>query len=144
MPKDTITPKRARKPRVPAAQTTAMDTDLPPPTDQEICDELKTIQGKLMILQSQITITEKPRQNSFRSIKILPICYDEPMENLMTRKSNLRRHRGKPKFLQSQPYSSRKRFRPLRGSGAPVKHLQHQANEKSDFKKEAKIKKKPI
>ncbi|GFY39219.1 hypothetical protein TNIN_386531 [Trichonephila inaurata madagascariensis] len=59
MPKDTITPKTARKPCVPVSQTTAMDTDLPPPTDQEICDELKTIPGKLMILQSQITMTEK-------------------------------------------------------------------------------------
>ncbi|GFY50908.1 hypothetical protein TNIN_388351 [Trichonephila inaurata madagascariensis] len=67
MPKDTITPKPAHKPRVPAAQTTAMNTDLPPPMDQEICNELMTIQGKLMILQSQITITEKALITEFAS-----------------------------------------------------------------------------
>ncbi|GFY73608.1 hypothetical protein TNIN_99561 [Trichonephila inaurata madagascariensis] len=82
MPKDTITPKPARKPRAPAAQTTAMATNLPPPTDQEICNELMTIQRKLMILQSQITITEKALiRIRLGSIKTLPI-YDKLMENL--------------------------------------------------------------
>ncbi|GFY70506.1 hypothetical protein TNIN_213911 [Trichonephila inaurata madagascariensis] len=83
MPKATITPQPARKPRVPAAQTTAMDTDLPPPTDQEICDELKTIQGKLMILQSQITLTEKTlvRIHHGRITKTQP-RYDDLMKKL--------------------------------------------------------------
>ncbi|GFY51042.1 hypothetical protein TNIN_311421 [Trichonephila inaurata madagascariensis] len=82
MPKDTITPQPARKPRVPAAQTTVMDTDLPPPTDQEICDELQMIQD-LMILQDRITQTEKTltRIHTGRITKTQPM-YDDLMKKL--------------------------------------------------------------
>ncbi|GFY63015.1 uncharacterized protein TNIN_434881 [Trichonephila inaurata madagascariensis] len=103
MPKDTITPKPARKPRVPAAQTTAMDTDLPTPMDQEICNELMTIQGKLMILQSQITITEKALiRIRLGSIKTLPM-YDELMEKLDDQKRQFETDIGELTLFGSCP-----------------------------------------
>ncbi|GFY53473.1 hypothetical protein TNIN_148581 [Trichonephila inaurata madagascariensis] len=102
MPKDT-TQKPARKLSVPAAQTTAVTTNLPPPTDQEICNELMTIQGKLVTLRSLMTVTVKALiRCHLGTIKILPI-YEEMIEKLDDQKRQFDMDIGELTLLGSCP-----------------------------------------
>ncbi|GFS34251.1 hypothetical protein TNIN_482441 [Trichonephila inaurata madagascariensis] len=81
------TKQTARK----TAQTTAVTTNLPPPTDHEICNELMTIQGRLEFLRCQMTATEKSLiRCRLGTIRILPL-HDE-MREKMTRNAIRHRH----------------------------------------------------
>ncbi|GFY76936.1 hypothetical protein TNIN_77271 [Trichonephila inaurata madagascariensis] len=79
------------------------DYELTTPTDQEICNELMTIQGKLEILRSQMTATEKALiRCRLGTIRILPI-HDEMREKLDDQKRQFDTDIGELTLLGSCP-----------------------------------------
>ncbi|GFY69592.1 hypothetical protein TNIN_206781, partial [Trichonephila inaurata madagascariensis] len=93
------TKQTARK----TAQTTAVTTNLPPPTDHEICNELMMIQGRLEFLRCQMTATEKSLiRCRLGTIKILPL-HNEMREKLDDQKRQFDTDIGELTLLGSCP-----------------------------------------